>query len=60
MQLSNNRCSDKVIIVQGATCVLLCVLCSLARDETEGLPVLVPFRTRGSMERAIFNSVAFH
>jgi len=24
--LSDNRCSDKVIIVRGATCVLLCVV----------------------------------
>ena len=46
--LSDNRCSSNGIIGRGVTCVLLCVWCSLVRDETEGRPVLVPLGTRGS------------
>jgi hypothetical protein len=31
---------------------IVCVWCSLVRDETEDYPALVPLSTRGSMERA--------
>jgi hypothetical protein len=47
--LSDNRVLIGIMNVFGKTCLLSCSCCSLARGKTEGCPVLVSLRTRGSM-----------